>query len=404
MAAPTSLAGAAGRRLGGLPRAFWLLWTGTLVNRLGTFVEPFLALYLTKQRGLSVPAAGLVLSLLGVGALCSQLIGGTLADRIGRRATISIGMWAAAGSLLLLGAARTTPQLLAAALVAGLALDIYRPASSALVADLVPPADRPRAFALLFWAVNLGFAVATSLAGFLAESGYTLLFVLDALTSAAFGVVVWRGVPETRPATADPAAPAVGYRRVLHDRLLLAVVGLQFAGACVYFQVFVTLPLAMRDAGLPASAFGLVIAINGLVIVLVQPLVAGWLGRLPRVPLLAASQLVIGLGFGLTAFATGRSGFAGSVVVWTLGEIGTAALAASIVADLAPPLLRGRYSGLFGMSFGAAAVLAPVAGTAVYHGAGADTLWACCAVVGAVVAALQLSLGPAVRRRTAAYG
>ncbi len=396
------LRGAAYRTFGGLPRDFWFLWSGTLVNRLGTFVEPFLALYLTRERGLSVSATGLVLGLLGVGGLLSQGIGGSLADRIGRRPTLAFGMFSAAAAMLLLGSARALPMVVLGTFLIGLTLDLYRPASSALIADLVPPAERPRAFALLFWAVNLGFAFATTLAGFVAESGYTLLFVGDAITSAVFGLLVLRGVRESRPPVhRAKRAGGPGYGQVVRDRVLLGVVGLQLASACIYFQVFFTLPLAMRANGLRAAAFGLVIALNGVLIVVLQPLVAGWLSRLPRVPLLAASQLVIGLGFGLNSLATTTPAYAAAVVVWTLGEIAGAALTSSIVADLAPPELRGRYSGMFGMSYAAAAILAPVIGTAVFDLAGPVTLWVGCAALGATVATGTLALGPAIRARAA---
>lgn len=392
---------AAYRTFGGLPRDFWFLWSGTLVNRLGTFVEPFLALYLTYERGLSVTATGLVLALLGVGGLLSQGIGGTLADRIGRRPTLALGMFSAAAAMLLLGSVRALPLVILATFLAGLTLDLYRPASSALIADLVPPAERPRAFALLFWAVNLGFAVATAVAGFVADSGYTWLFLGDAATSAVFGLLVLRGIRETRPPVRRVARRGPGWSLVLRDRVLLGVVGLQLASACIYFQVFFTLPLAMRADGLAASAFGLVIALNGVLIVVLQPLSAGWLGRLPRVQLLAASQLVMGLGFGLNSLATTTPAYAAAVAVWTLGEIAGAALASSIVADLAPPELRGRYSGMYGMSFGAAAILAPILGTAVFDWAGALALWAGCAVLGVAVAAGTLMLGPAIGARAA---
>jgi len=395
--------GAAYRTFGGLPRDFWFLWSGTLVNRLGTFVEPFLALYLTRERGLSVSATGLVLALLGVGGFISQGLGGTLADRIGRRPTLAVGMFSAAAAMLLLGFVRALPLVIVSTFLVGLTLDIYRPASSALIADLVPPAERPRAFSLLFWAVNLGFAVATTLAGFAADSGYTVLFVGDAVTSAIFGLLVLRGVRESRPAVPRAARrQGPGWPQVLRDRVLLGVVGLQLASACIYFQVFFTLPLAMRANGLRSAAFGLVIALNGVLIVVLQPLVASWLGRLPRVQLLAGSQLVMGLGFGLNSFATTAPAYALAVVVWTLGEIAGAALASSIVADLAPPELRGRYSGMYGMSFGAAAIIAPVIGTAVFDLAGAVTLWAGCAALGVVVASGTLLLGPAIRARAAA--
>ena len=58
-----------------------MLFAGAFVNRLGTFVLPFITLYLTS-RGYSVPQAGLGLAAYGLGAMGAQGIGGLLADRI----------------------------------------------------------------------------------------------------------------------------------------------------------------------------------------------------------------------------------------------------------------------------------------------------------------------------------
>src|SRR5437879_1957824 len=126
---PTRLPAFLYTRVGGLPRAFWVLWTGSFVNRLGTMVEPFLAFYLTGVRGLSVAATGLVLALFGLGSIVSQVVGGVLADRVGRRATLTGGMLATAAAMLALGYATTTPVLIALVFVLGLTIDAYRPAS-----------------------------------------------------------------------------------------------------------------------------------------------------------------------------------------------------------------------------------------------------------------------------------
>jgi MFS family permease len=185
------------RTAGGLPRPFWFLWAGQLVNRLGYFVEPFLALYLVRGRDLSATTAGALVAAFGLGAFASQIVGGWLADRAGRRITLVVGMVATAGALLGLGAARDLVSLAVFAMLAGVAIDLYRPAVAALVADLVAPADRPRTFALLYWAINLGVSIAAVLGGALAERGYWLLFVIDAATCLAFAALIARGVPET---------------------------------------------------------------------------------------------------------------------------------------------------------------------------------------------------------------
>jgi MFS family permease len=384
-------------RFGGLPRAFWPVWGGALVNRAGGFVEPFLVLYFA-HRGVGTTTIGLLAALTGVGSLVSQPVGGILADRIGRRETIALGMAGAAASFVLLGLAQPLWLLAVAAVLAGGFVDLYRPASSALVADIVHPADRPRAYALQFWVVNAGFALAAGLAGVLAEAGYGLLFAFDGLTCLASAAIVWRGtagVPRPPRAAGDRGGlgPACG------DRVLLAFVGLTAAGACVYFQAYSTLALAMRADGLGPSTYGATVALNGAAIVLVQPIVTPWLLRRRRVAVLASGQALIGLGFGLEGLVASYAGYALPVLVWTAGEIAFQALAGAVVADLAPRALRGRYQGVYGLSFGAAGAVAPVAGAAVLAGPGARALWSGCAAVGVALGAGQIALAPALERR-----
>ncbi|TQL94810.1 putative MFS family arabinose efflux permease [Actinoallomurus bryophytorum] len=393
---PTRLPGFLHTRVGGLPRAFWALWAGSFVNRLGTMVEPFLAFYLTGVRGFSLAATGAVLALFGLGSVISQVLGGVLADRVGRRATLTGGMLATAAAMLALGYVTTTPVVIAVVFVLGVTIDMYRPASQALVADLVAPADRPRAYGLLFWAINLGFAVAMVLGGTLSRAGFSWLFWVDAATCAVYAVLIWRAVPETRVRRAD-REPG-GFADVLRDRVAVASVLIVFGYAFVYLQAYSTLPLAMGHGGLPPQAYGLAMAVNGIGIVIIQPVAVGWLQRHDASRVLAAGMGVVGLGFGLTALAGSTLTFAATVLVWTVGEVLFAAVSMAIVADLAPPHLRGRYGGLYGTAFSVAALLGPLGGSWLL-GHGTWLPWLTCAILCAASGTGALALAPAVRRR-----
>src|SRR3954451_8184609 len=377
--APSLADGWWGSRVGGLPPAFWALWAGTLVNRLGAFVFPFLSLFLTGTRGYSIAVTGLVLTVLGVGLGISQPLGGVSAARWGRRRTLMLGLAGSAASLLVVGAARSLPALCVAVLVFGVFSDLFRPASSAAIADLVPDEARPRAFALVFWALNVGFAVATLLGGVLAERGYWLLFVGDAVTSLAFAAIILSRVPETRPAHVSTTPGSLG--DVLRDRLMVALVIATIAESMAYMQAFYTLPLAVVHDGLGTGGYGVIIALNGILIVLLQPLLLGTLGRRARGPLLLVSGLVIGVGLGLTAFADTLAQPLAVVSVWTLGEIVGAGVLAALVATIAPVHLRGRYMGVFGASYGASSILAPGLGTQVLQHLGEGALWTACLVL-----------------------
>ena len=357
---------------GGLPRAFWVLWWGTLVNRLGGFVQPLLALYLTQVRDVSVTRTGAVLTLFGLGGALSQPLGGVLADRIGRRRTMVLGLLTSAASLLAVGAARSLVAIGVAVLVYGLCLDVFRPASRAAVVDLVAPADLPRAVALNFWAINLGFAVATPLAGALAVHGYWWLFALDAATCVAFAGLLLRGVPETRPVQAEQQPGSL--REVLRDRLMVALCVGTLLQAVVYLQAFLTLPLAFTADGLSTAAYGAVLGLNGLLIIVLQPLLLGVAsGRGDR--LLLWSGVLQGVGFGGTALADDLVGHVAALTVWTVGEVLQAGVMGALVGALAPVHLRGRYMGTHGFAYGLAGLLAPLLGTQVLARLGEAWLW-----------------------------
>jgi predicted MFS family arabinose efflux permease len=366
-----------------------VLWVGTLVNRLGLVVLPFLTLYLTEQRGLSPSGAALLVAGFGAGAFAANLVGGGLSDRIGRRATMLMSLVGGAVMLLLIPFTSGIAVLGITVVLLGLFGEMYRPAVSAAVTDLVPDERRARAFALLYWAINVGAAVAPALGGFLAERSYTALFVLDAATMLGYAGFIAFGIPETRPAEDDasePGAPPARMRDALRDPALLAITGLTFLVSLAFFQAFTTLPLAMRADGLTAADYGFAIAANGALIVLLSLPIARWAeGRAPAL-VLAGAAVVIGVGYGLQAPAASVLAYAMAVSVWTFGEMAVAPVAPAVVARLAPVRLRGGYQGAYGASWGLAALVGPALGGFVYDAAGPTVLWTACLGVGIVAA------------------
>jgi MFS family permease len=334
---------------------------------------------------------------MGLGSAVSQPLGGMLADRIGRRRTMAGGCAAAAAALVALGAAHGLPALCATAFLFGTAADIYRPASSAAIADLVAPELRARAFALMFWSFNLGFAFATLLGGYLADKSYWLLFAGDAATSLVFAAVVLMRVPETMPERRDQPG---SFAQVLADRLMLALVVGIVLGAVAYMQAFYTLPLAVAHDGLGTGGYGAIIALNGVLIVALQPLFLGALGRRKRGSQLLASGLIIGVGLWFTSFADSIPAHLAAVTVWTIGEIIGAGQLGALVANISPPHLRGRYMGVFGASYGVAAFLAPAVGTQILAHLSESTLWAFCLVSSCVSGVVMLLVSKAADRRT----
>ncbi len=392
---------------GGLPATFWYLWTGTLINRLGSFVVIFLAIYLTTERGFSQTRAGLVLGLYGAGGAAGTVIGGVLADRWGRRPTLLTAHLGAATVLLGLGFARGLWPLAAGALLFGLFAEAARPAFSAMMVDVVAERDRMRAFNLNYWAINLGFAFAAVLAGVAAQFDYLLLFVVDAATTLVTAAIVFVKVRESHPGRHRPGtgmAPAErgSLRQVFADRVFLGLLVLNLLIALVFMQHLSTLPIAMGQDGLSPATYGSVIAVNGVLIVVGQLFVPRLIRGRGRSPVLALSAVITGVGFGLTAFAGTAWLYAMTVVIWTLGEMLGSPSNSALIAELSPAAMRGRYQGVFSLSWSGAAFAAPILGGFVQEHAGDTVLWLGCAGIGAVVAVGHLVSGPTRERRAAA--
>ena len=391
--------------VGGLPAAFWTIWVGTLIDRLGCFVVPFLAIYLTSERGFSEARAGIIVSMHGLGAMGGSLLGGILADRLGRRVTAIGGLLLGALSLIALAFARAPWAIGTLTLCSGMLYALYRPAVSAVITDVVPPEHRQRAFNHLYWAINLGFSISLLSAGLVTSHGFQIIFFADATTTLLFvAVLVWR-MPETRPAPAakkgDGGRLASGIWTACRDRVFMPFVVLSFLIGCVFSQWSISLPLAMRDDGLSAGTFGRLIALNGLLILVLQPFAPRILSRMRRSRGLALAALFVAGGFGLTALADAPPLYAVSILIWTLGEILSAPIGPSIVSDLSPADMRGSYQGVFSTTWGLASFAGPIAGAAVLGHWGGAALWLCCAGLAVLVAISHLVIAPARKRRLA---
>ena len=375
-----------------MPSSAWVLFAGSFVNRLGTFVLPFIALYLTR-RGYSAPQAGVAIAAYGLGGLVAQATGGLIADRLGRRNAISISMFAAGVFTLLLWRATSLAAIYPIMLALGTSAELYRPASGALIADLLPSEQRITAFTLYRLAVNVGWAAGLALGGFVIEHSITLLFVADAATSMSFGLIALVALPHgTRTAKHEEAHLPTARRSILADRGFLLFLGAVLVTGIVYSQNVSTFPLHIRDAGHRPSTFGLLQAMNGLLVVIFElPLIA-WTQRHARMSMVALGDLLISLGFFSLLVAESVPALVGMVLVWSLGEMIESPVAATVAADRAPIYARGRYQAAYGSMFGVAWMVGPIVGTSVFAWR-QDALWIACGGLGLLAVSLALAAG-----------
>ncbi|MFE4305230.1 MFS transporter [Streptomyces sp. NPDC056891] len=394
-----------------LPPVVWTIFAGTIVNRLGYLVTPFLIFFLAA-RGVTGAETSYVLGALGAGNLLGPAVGGILADRIGRRPTMLIGLIGASAAQGALFLAPGVWTMAAAALLISAAGSTVSPAAYALLADAVDSERRRRAYALFGWGVNIGTAVAGVLGGYLAARGYWLLFAVDAGSMLAYALVVavrLKDGPSTpdkpgeKPQEKDPQEKkdGIGYGVVLRDRLAMLLLPLFGVQLFVYSLTEVALPLAVHDSGLSPAVYGAMAAVNAILVVGLQPFATARLSRFPQLAVQGAGGTLIAGGVALTGLADGVAGYTVSVVVWSLGEVVVAGIAAGVVANLAPAHARGRYQGAFSWTWGLARFAALTLGVATYTTLGPSVLWWTALVAGTAAAVATAALTTRVNARAA---
>lgn len=347
---------------------------------------------------MSPAAAGAVLAAVAIGDFGSQLLGGWLGDRIGRRRTMVLGFLGAPVALVALGSADTRAVIWAAAVAYGVTSELFRPAGSAAVADLEPE-QRVRAYGLQYWAANLGYSIAAATAGVLASRGYGMLFWLNAAAILVALLIVLARVPESHSTASHPRRGLLP--ALLSDRLMIIMVLIYVAHFTLQSQAFATLPLLMAAHGNGPAVYGTVLALNGIAIALLQPVAVAVLSRRNPATVLATSMLLVGFGGGLAALAHSSAGYATAVLTWTLGQIGIAVHFGATFADLAPPDLRARYMGIASSTWSLGAIFGPLVGTALLEHTDRTWLAAAALITGLALFSAQRAVAASLHERKA---
>ena len=400
MSVPLAATRSVARRYIDLPPAVHVLCLGMFLNRAGSFVMIFLTIYVSEHLGFGISFATKCIGAFGAGSIIASLAGGQLADRFGRRCIMLVSVFGGAGMLVLLGQLTGRWSFLTAMFLFAMLSEMYRPAASAMIGDIVDPLRRPFAFGLVYISINLGFAVAPPIGGLLAGYSFQLLFCGDALTAVLFGLVLlWfireslTSADEPSSGSGEPATASSGFRsdrratwnqafaQIAGDKTFLLFCLSSLLTPIVFVQAFATLPIYLRQLGYSEAEFGLMICVNGILIVLLQLPVTHLLSGCNRIAVIISGELVLGVGFGLTALAASKAAIVSCIVVWTFGEIAQAAFKQSVVADLSPKQYRGRYMGIFGMCHAVGLTIGAPLGGEVLSRYGPQVLWPACSLV-----------------------
>lgn len=342
-------------------RTPWVLTGGVLLVGMGRgAVAPLQTLFLVEERGIPLTALGVAY---GLEFLVRALVGpvaGALSDRFGRKPLMVVGLAATAVLLPAFLLVQTPAQLVALSLLNGLlaAHSLYGPAASALVVDVVPKEKRGGVFGLIHASRNLGWTFGIALGALLVGFGFWTVFVLGGMLPLLYLFVVLALVHEApREGAAEKRSIARDWRLLLGAGLFMAYVALSVVFQLGWGQVNTIFPLYLTEGlGLREAAVG-ILAVNTVLIFLLQVPFGRLADRVPRATLLGASAVALGFCYlvyaaapllapGVPPLVTAAAG----LVLFTLAEMLYSPVLSTYAAELAPRGLAGSAMGVLGLA------------------------------------------------------
>lgn len=392
----------------GLPRPVLILQAGNALNYFGFgLVLPFEIIYLHQIRGFSTSIAGLVLAAAaGTGAIAA-LPTGRLLDQYSAKAILVVGLLASTLGYAGLAYVDTPWQAFACSIVGGAGFGAAGTANRTLTVRLVNREQRTAAFALNRVAANFGIGFGATVAGFIVAfaqrlSSFQTLYIFDALTYAAFALIVLIAAPSPRAEVVTAIdAHASGFRALARDRLLLTMIAANVVLVVVGHTFFsnILAPFAVAHTPIGPAAIGIMRLVNTSVVVIAQIPAVRLVARMRRTHAFAAASALFAISLLAVLPATlirsqlaAATLLAGVAAVFAIGECVHTNVLGPLVADMAPAHLLGRYLSFYSLTFSISMALGPAIGGFLLQ-TSPDAIWWGGAVAAVLAGAVMLGLG-----------
>jgi len=371
----------------GLPLAVWMLSLVVFVNRSGTMVLFFLSLYFTRELHLPVTMAGKLISIYGIGSLFGSFLGGQLSDKYGAVRIQLLSLLTTALGFFVLSTLQGIFYIAVVLFFLAIFSESFRPANATAIAEICPPLQRPRAFALNRLAINLGVSIGPAAGGLLASRDYHYLFWIDGLTCLAAAILLmfyFRRIPPFLTGSAG-VRTEMKKGKILEDRIFLRILLLVFACGLIFIQLYNTWPIYLREIyGIEEKFIGLLLTLNALIVVIFEMPLVHKIQKYDHLKMVALGSFLLGFGFALLPLSTLTVFAAFTVVVWSVGEMLVFPLLTSFIADRANDAARGKYLGFYNLAFSLAMFVGPAVGAGLYDQVSPTLLWVCCGITGLI--------------------
>ena len=387
------------------PRKFWSVVGVSFIDRVGgTMLFPFFALYITQKFHVGMTQAGVVLGLFSVFGLVGQMIGGALTDKFGRRKLIIFGLVFSAISTLAFGFINTFSALIPLAIGVGLLSDIAGPAHAAMIADILPEKQRQEGFGILRVVGNLAWIFGPTIGGFVAGKSFLALFIIDAVISSLVALLFYLLIPETKPQNQPGEKPESllvtfkGYFQVLRHGAFIAFMAAGMLMGLVYQQMYHSLSVYLRDNhGIDPKGYGFLLTASAIVVILFQFSMTRWIKKKPAFKMMALGTLFYMLGFSMFGFVGQYWLFVLAIMIITTGEMIVVPTSQALAVNFATEDMRGRYMGVFGITWMLPATIGPGAAGLILDHFNPNLLWyiggALCAISALAYYGLHLKIG-----------
>lgn len=349
-----------------------MLVTGLLFSFGRNLAFPYLAMYLTGMSingGLEI-AESLVGFMIMVGGLAytlALLFTGSLCDRFGRRKMMIIFI---VPQIFLTGGyayATTFTEFLLVYVTMSVIGAFYDPAYSAMIADIVQPERREEVYGLSYMLANVGTVFGPLLGGAIAStSGYPVIFIYAMVFTIVCAAIILMLIKESYSATESSKVRLSQLAGVFKDKIFVVFC---IAGALtnvVYSQLYGLLSVYTGYLGFDPSFFGLLLSVNGVMVVTLQIPIRKATMRIGSTRAFIVAQTLYAVGFTYFMLSRDLAQFLIGVVVLTLGEIVFFPASSGFVADLSPADMRGRYMALLGLFYGTGGSVGSLIGFTLY--------------------------------------
>ena len=357
-----------------LPGSVYILFLAGIINSAGNFVYPFLALFLTLKLGYNENRAGLVLTIIIAAEGLGRLVGGKLADWIGRKIIIIILSLLGSVCYLIVVFLGISPFVIYLIVLAGFLKTGAMPAINALVIDVTTKKNRNDAFSLIYLGHNLGFAVGPLVAGFLFVNHLMLIFVVDAITTIIALIPIIILIKE--PSKSTEGLTVIGDQVVEESERSEAgntvkvffkkpvLVGYAFISiilSFVYAQSAFGLPLYLNQIFKQngPKIFGSLMTVNAIIVIALTLILILIFKKYSPLLNIGIAGILFAVGFGLLFYSKLYYLFVISTVIWTFGEIINSVSSNVFIANYSPANHRGRFNAIIFFISGAGFAISP---------------------------------------------